>query len=39
MANGAVLLEGGDAVLLVSEQQEGMTVSYLVEISLKVTKK
>lgn len=38
MANGAVLLEGGDAVLLVSEQQEGMTVSYLVEISLKVTK-
>lgn len=39
MANGAVLLEGGDVVLLVSEQQEGMTVSYLVEISLKVTKK
>lgn len=39
MANGAVLLEGGDAVLLVSEQQEGMTVSYLVEISIKVTKK
>ena len=38
MANGAVLLEGGDAVLLVSQEQDGMTVSYLVEISLKVTK-
>lgn len=38
MANGAVMLESSNAVLLVSEQQEGMTVSYLVEISLKVTK-